>query len=308
MLLWDGFLHCDLHAGNIIVRPCRRPWYYIPFLTKWIGLNPYNFDVVLLDHGLYRSLNRQMRLDFCHLWTSLIRFDEAKIKEYAVRIFASGNDENVFEKIASIDSSIDAHRLFASMLTGRPWDVISQEKEKNSDDGNDDDDDEDDEDDKKTQHKLHKNDGLIDVTIGASTGGLVSLRSRNEKSTIKSKLTKRKFLSALTKVMAILPREVLLIIKTNDILRSVDRTLGVAGGSGNLLSVGDDKDEYDLDLERQRLVGRRMVRRFAWMVWYCSVAIRNERMKEARSAWAIADAWIDSVGILLRVVVLEFLC
>ncbi|KAJ3390647.1 putative aarF domain-containing protein kinase 1 [Entophlyctis sp. JEL0112] len=299
MLLWDGFLHCDLHAGNIFVRPRKRPWYVVPAVAKWFGFNPYNFDIILLDHGLYRSLSTTLRLEFCRLWTSLIRFDEPSIKESATKIFAStqqqsGSNELALEKLNSIDSSIDAHRLFSSMLTGRPWDVIaSTSPEKDAATNTDD-------------NERQDADSSSALSLGHMSG-LVRLRTRDEKTVIKSKLTKRKFLSAMTKVLAILPREVLLVIKTNDILRSVDRTLGVAGAGPMFTSDGELLNEGDLGLERQKVVARRMVRRFAWMVWYCSVALRNERLKEAANLQDIFNAWIDSFGILTRVVFMEIM-
>ncbi|KAI9334168.1 ABC1 family-domain-containing protein [Obelidium mucronatum] len=299
-----------------------KPWYQIPVLDKWVlGMNPYNFELVLLDHGLYRSLSSKLRLDFCHLWTSLIRFDEAAIKKYTRRIFQnpslthpggsggdSGDDgagggesgDSLLTRLESIDPSIDPHRLFASMLTGRPWHVISRAQKDADEIGE-----------KLTDQTVSTI--SVDIT-GGSSGGLISLRSNNEKTTIKNKFSKRKFLSALTKIMAVLPREVLLIIKTNDILRSVDRQLGVAGGtflnSGSSSSTGDSEAEEEGDClshDRQEVVGNRMVRRFGWMVYYCSVAIRNERMREAHSLRAIADAWIDCLGILIRLVALETL-
>ncbi|KAI9339005.1 ABC1 family-domain-containing protein [Obelidium mucronatum] len=322
MLFWDGFVHCDPHPGNILIRPRVKPWYQIPVLDKWVlGMNPYNFELVLLDHGLYRSLSSKLRLDFCHLWTSLIRFDEAAIKKYTRRIFqtpslthpgGSGGDssddgaggaesgDSLMTRLESIDPSIDPHRLFASMLTGRPWHVISRAQKDADEIGE-----------KLTDQAVSTI--SVDIT-GGSSGGLISLRSNDEKTTIKNKFSKRKFLSALTKIMAVLPREVLLIIKTNDILRSVDRQLGVAGGtflnSGSNSSTGDSEGEEEGDClshDRQEVVGNRMVRRFGWMVYYCSVAIRNERMREAQSLRAIADAWIDSLGILIRLVALETL-
>ncbi|KAI8619439.1 ABC1 family-domain-containing protein [Chytriomyces sp. MP71] len=242
MLFWDGFVHCDPHPGNIIIRPRQRNWYEVPFLRKCLGLNPYNFDLILLDHGLYRSIPSSLRLDFCHLWTSLIRFDESKMKHYAARIFEMPSD------------------------TSSPVDKLAS-----------------------------------DITGDTSTG-LASLRSLDEKTTVINKLNKRKFLSAITNIMAVLPREVLLIIKTNDILRSVDRRLGVTGGPALKNEVGNATEG---DEERMEVVGKRMVRRFAWMVYYCSVAIRNERMRGAHTLREITEAWLDSWGILARILIME---
>lgn len=45
MIFKFGFVHCDAHPGNILVR--RKP-----------KSNPLDYQIVLLDHGLYRSLSK----------------------------------------------------------------------------------------------------------------------------------------------------------------------------------------------------------------------------------------------------------
>ncbi|ORX57597.1 ABC1-domain-containing protein, partial [Hesseltinella vesiculosa] len=96
MMFLDGFVHCDPHPGNLLIRPNAN---------KTQG---YNFDVVLLDHGLYRQLTTDMRTDFAQLWTALIRGDEPAIETYSLRVGCRPG----------------YHRLFASLLTGREWHTI----------------------------------------------------------------------------------------------------------------------------------------------------------------------------------------
>ena len=45
MIFKNGFVHCDAHPGNIMVRK-----------SKIHGAD-YNFQIVLLDHGLYRKVD-----------------------------------------------------------------------------------------------------------------------------------------------------------------------------------------------------------------------------------------------------------
>jgi aarF domain-containing kinase len=48
MIFKHGFVHCDAHPGNILVR--RKP------INR---NNPTNdYQIVLLDHGLYRTLDK----------------------------------------------------------------------------------------------------------------------------------------------------------------------------------------------------------------------------------------------------------
>ena len=62
-----GFVHCDPHEANILIRPHPR------YKNK-----P---QVVLLDHGLYRNLDDSFRRNYCRLWQALVLGDESKIKK-----------------------------------------------------------------------------------------------------------------------------------------------------------------------------------------------------------------------------------
>ena len=46
MIFKHGFVHCDAHPGNILIR--QHPRGYDPKL---------HYQIVLLDHGLYRNLS-----------------------------------------------------------------------------------------------------------------------------------------------------------------------------------------------------------------------------------------------------------
>lgn len=51
----------DPHPGNLLIRPA-------PQLSR----SPYNFEIVLLDHGLYFDLDTRLRINYSKLWLSLI--------------------------------------------------------------------------------------------------------------------------------------------------------------------------------------------------------------------------------------------
>jgi aarF domain-containing kinase len=53
----NGFVHVDPHVGNIFVR--RR--------NNWKG-----FELVFLDHGLYKTLSNEFMTDYSKLWKSII--------------------------------------------------------------------------------------------------------------------------------------------------------------------------------------------------------------------------------------------
>nr|XP_019009613.1 Atypical/ABC1/ABC1-B protein kinase [Kwoniella pini CBS 10737]OCF48394.1 Atypical/ABC1/ABC1-B protein kinase [Kwoniella pini CBS 10737] len=94
-----GFIHCDPHPGNILVRP--HP-------TK--KGKP---QIVLIDHGLYISLPREFREDYCTLWRSLFVLDVPKIETIA-RKWGIALDAN----------------MFASAILLRPFQVNKGKKQK----------------------------------------------------------------------------------------------------------------------------------------------------------------------------------
>jgi aarF domain-containing kinase len=68
-----GFVHCDPHPGNILVRQHPDP-------KKKRRNQP---QIVLIDHGLYIPLEKGFREEYCTLWRSLFVLDVGKIEEIA---------------------------------------------------------------------------------------------------------------------------------------------------------------------------------------------------------------------------------
>ncbi|KAJ4828786.1 hypothetical protein Tsubulata_010799 [Turnera subulata] len=69
MIFIHGFVHGDLHSGNILVSP----------------EGPKGFSLVLLDHGIYKKLDEAFRQDYCELWKSMILLDTQKIEQLGER-------------------------------------------------------------------------------------------------------------------------------------------------------------------------------------------------------------------------------
>ena len=72
MIFKYGWVHCDPHPGNILV---RKP----PGGRRGVQL-------VLLDHGIYQKLTNEERETFCELWTSLVSLDNRRVKELAYEL------------------------------------------------------------------------------------------------------------------------------------------------------------------------------------------------------------------------------
>lgn len=178
MIFLNGYVHCDPRKHS---PPSVWPGLMscLPFLTGCVFIDPGNilvrphqgprhrgrpaFDIVLLDHGLYRTVPDDLRLNYARLWTAVIEGDEESIEKYCTGV--GGSD----------------HRLFASLLTGREWHTIR--------------------------------DAQLSVP-----------RSALEKERVANKDGMR-FLRRIKNIFATLPRVMLLLLKTSDLLRNVDEAL-----------------------------------------------------------------------------------
>jgi aarF domain-containing kinase len=142
------FVHCDPHAGNVLVRKMEKKD---------------DFQIVLLDNGLYREYTEEFCLDYAQLWMAILRQDEQALSKAAKRL------------------NVNEHRLFASILTARSWEGM-----------------------KKT---------------------LFQGMAERELSHIQSQAALRA--AAITDILATVPSPLLLVLKTNDLLRSINMELGV---------------------------------------------------------------------------------
>ncbi|KAF8963836.1 hypothetical protein BGZ46_000887 [Entomortierella lignicola] len=159
MIYKDGFVHCDPHPGNVMIRP-----------TPPGSLSPRNFEIILLDHGLYRQLAPEFKLDYARLWTAIIASDEEEIKYRALKL-----------------GGTDAYQLFSSILTGRDWSVVQAAQ---------------------LTKKARDKDEVM--TLGDDAGNNIA---------------------GIAAILAKVPRDLLLLFKTNDLLRALDEDLGADDGS-----------------------------------------------------------------------------
>lgn len=86
-----------MHGGNLLIRPA------LPH-----SRSPYNFEVVLLDHGLYFDLPDDLRVNYSKFWLSLMESNSPSV-EAARRKYA--------KLVANIDD--DHYPLFQAAITGR---------------------------------------------------------------------------------------------------------------------------------------------------------------------------------------------
>jgi len=100
MMFKHGFVHCDPHAANLLVRT-------LPSGKRSI-LGKQKPQLILLDHGLYKELDFATRFNYAALWKALIFSDANSIKENSIKLGAGE----------------DLYALFAGILTMRPWNRV----------------------------------------------------------------------------------------------------------------------------------------------------------------------------------------
>lgn len=198
-------MHCDPHAGNVLVRAV--PQRVMSGLGIRTRLQP---QVVLLDHGLYRQLSDEFRLEYARLWRGLVFGNAAEIRQSAEALGAG-----------------PLYPLFASMLTMRSWDKIVGEPLPPSGTAN---------------IALDSPPHQVPLPPAPTDGHppadptVVAVNARQEAAALllrdtgtereKTKMYARMYASEITTILSQVSREVLLLLKTNDCLRAVNARLG----------------------------------------------------------------------------------
>jgi aarF domain-containing kinase len=81
--------------------------------------SPYNFEIVLLDHGLYFDLDRSLRINYSKLWLALISPDSpgnsADRRKYA-QLVGNIDSEQVSPRYVQFRG--DAHSVPVSYIRG----------------------------------------------------------------------------------------------------------------------------------------------------------------------------------------------
>ncbi|KAM3594832.1 uncharacterized protein V6R79_014695 [Siganus canaliculatus] len=160
MIFVHGFVHCDPHPGNVLVRKCPQ--------SK-------KTEIVLLDHGLYQVLQPDFRLDYCRLWQALIKGDMHGVERYSRRLGAG-----------------ELYPLFACVLTARSWTAV--------------------------------NAGISSVPVTNAED--VEIRTNAAL-----------YLPQISELLNRVPRQMLLLLKTNDLLRGIETTLQTRAASSSFINM-----------------------------------------------------------------------
>ncbi|CAI5764326.1 aarF domain-containing protein kinase 1 [Podarcis lilfordi] len=160
MIFVNGFVHCDPHPGNVLVKKC-------PSTGKT--------HIILLDHGLYQVLSENFRLDYCRLWQALIKSDMKRVQKYSRRLGAG-----------------DLYPLFACMLTARSWESVNR--------------------------------GIDQLPV-------------TKQEDVEIRTNAAMYLPQITKLLNSVPRQMLLLLKTNDLLRGIESALQTRASASSFLNM-----------------------------------------------------------------------
>ncbi|KAF8135469.1 ABC1 family-domain-containing protein [Boletus edulis] len=180
MVFLNGYFHGDPHPGNLLIR--RAP----PN-----SRSPYNFEIVLLDHGLYFDLDPELRINYSKLWLSLI--ERASPETRAAR-----------RKYAELVGNItpDLYPVFEAAITGRTAFEGTWEEDQEA--------------------GFKRASGMIDMLP----------QTVEEMEAIRHAVVNRGgLLISVLDVLRRVPRRVLMVLKLNDLTRSLDNALATTHSS-----------------------------------------------------------------------------
>lgn len=183
MVFINGWFHADPHPGNLLIRPA-------PMGSK----SPYNFEIVLLDHGLYFDLDTELRVNYSKFWLSLIAPASPS---------TSADRRKYAELVGNIGP--DLYPVFEAAITGRAalegtWedDVGSPSESENP------------------PSTFKRASGMIDMMP----------QTEEEMEAIRNAVINREgLLVSVFDVLRRVPRRVLMVLKLNDLTRHLDHAL-----------------------------------------------------------------------------------
>ncbi|KAF4620976.1 hypothetical protein D9613_000699 [Agrocybe pediades] len=174
MVFVNGWFHADPHPGNLLIRPAGKD-----------SKSPYNFEIVLLDHGLYFDMDSTLRVNYAKLWLSLIA--PASPSVVADR-----------RKYAALVGNIgpDLYPVFEAAITGR---VALEGSWEETDD-----------------RTFKRASSMIDMVP----------QTDEEKDAIRNAVMNQDgVLLSVFDLLRRIPRRVLMVLKLNDLTRSLDYAL-----------------------------------------------------------------------------------
>ncbi|KZT57755.1 ABC1-domain-containing protein [Calocera cornea HHB12733] len=189
MVYLKGFFHADPHPGNLLIRPAGPG-----------SRSPYNFEIVLLDHGLYFDLDDELRVNYARLWLTLVAPNSKETRR----------DRRYYAKlVAHVDD--DMYPLFESVITGRAGLAGSWDN-----------------DEEVTQTKKRRPGSMMDL-LPASEEEMERMR--------RAIVSREGLISDVFHLLRSMPRRLLMVLKLNDLTRNLDQALCTTHGETRIFVI-----------------------------------------------------------------------
>jgi len=256
MVHLNGWFHADPHLGNLLIRPAPPS-----------SRSPYNFEIVMLDHGLHFDIDDDLRINYSKFWLSLISRTTAK---------TAAERRKYAEIVGNIGP--DLYPIFQTAITGRI--------------------------------------GLNDVSTDndGRPGSMIEMlpQTAEEIEVIRNTVLQREgVLQSVFDVLRRVPRRVLMLLKLNDLTRSLDHALGtthsdvrvflITARYCSLAAWRNDRERLLKQLSEEGSFLLRLGIRFAYFHRWCSFQLTYKRLRlaelymDAQARFILSAAWLKGL-------------
>lgn len=160
-------LYAVQHAGNLLIRP-------VPHAARGASRSKHNFEIVLLDHGLWFDISYTLRTNYARLWLAFLKPKSPEVDRER-RMYA--------ELVGNIQPEM--YPIFEAAITGRPG--ISEDD-------------------------FDPNTGIIKGTLDGSLVGL-TVQTPEEAQRLRNAFAQEGMIESIFELLRRVPRRLLMVLK-----------------------------------------------------------------------------------------------